>query len=683
MYCRLASATVLYAASGGNFKVILTGGSEENLNLLALGKADFAIVQSDVLRRALRGHEPFPDPINNLLVVTPLYSEVVHVLVRSDLYISTTEELKGKRVSLGPVGSGTDTTARAILEASGVSLDEIKVSNLSLDSLSAAFRDETIDAAFVTSAIPAGVVNNAMKNEDARLLFLSPQVLDRLVRSGVYRESAIPRMTYPGQADTSESVGVQAVLVTREGVDNLAVEAIVSALRTHQNEIERAAGVKLDLIGTSLPFETHIHPSARVLQARGDQNLWLFAAPTMVLLALVSWLAVKKRQLIRHRLSALADLILGLAILVTTCFAGAFGLYHFEQHVNENFATVPKAIWSVLVYLSGGFQSRAPLTRAGEAVAVSIIVIGVGVFAWFIAHFASRLITSRLTAVIKDIFSGRHSVHSDMKDHIIIVNWDERVENMIRQIRNPDVLDKRAIVVICQKENCKFPDDPEFDQCYMVIGDARERQILKKACAMAAHSVTITSAWHGGSPSEHSPSLASDAADSKTILTIVALRGMAADLKDDPKATKLHITAEIVCGHNIGVANDAGRGGPTEIVCVESFGTHILTQCAVTPGLAALYEDLLTFGADTDEIYKIPVADQFLGETFAYVLRKISEAQDNSGISSDSAIPIGIYRDRTVLLNPGNEILCSGDQLFVICDTPQVFAKWCGNVLRA
>ena len=44
--------------------------------------------------------------------------------------IKSVDELKGKRVSVGDAGSGVEFNARQILEAYGISFDDIQVNNL-------------------------------------------------------------------------------------------------------------------------------------------------------------------------------------------------------------------------------------------------------------------------------------------------------------------------------------------------------------------------------------------------------------------------------------------------------------------------------------------------------------------------------------------------------------------------
>src|SRR6266852_8904743 len=130
-YYRLAVAlSERIAARNLSLRVQITNGSKDNVDLLDGCKVQFAFVQSDVAHRAIHGHRPFSRSSEQLRVVAPLYTEAVQILIRSHLFIFTVAELRGKVVSLGPAGSGTEQTARAVLEAAAVSDKEIEVRHL-------------------------------------------------------------------------------------------------------------------------------------------------------------------------------------------------------------------------------------------------------------------------------------------------------------------------------------------------------------------------------------------------------------------------------------------------------------------------------------------------------------------------------------------------------------------------
>ena len=646
-------------------ELIASAGSVENVRLLESGKADFALVQSDIARRALRGHLPFNDPIK-VVLVTPLFTEAVQILVRSDLYIFNVGELRGKLVSIGPEGSGTEVTARSVLEASGLGTEEIRPRHLPMASTYSELRDEQIDAAFVASSVPTAIVQRALADNEARLLLLEPNLIDRLAATGSYIKTYIPRHSYPNQPDEIETVGVQAFLLAREDVPPESVTAVLQILGLERSAIEAEGRVRLDLLGTLTSVAIPAHQSSlRFLSKPAHPVMILvligFAASLLVIATYT------KRRHIRRSLSGHEEIILGIVVLVGLWFSSAGALYYYEHNINESFSSYSGSLWSVLVYISGGFQKRSPVTRSGEAVSVIAIIIGVGVIAWFTGTLAGHFVTAKLKT-LENLLLGRNLVPSSLKDHIVIVNWDDRAESIVEQLHGPDIDHKRTIVVLSE-EPVRFPHRGAFESCLYINMDASSVESLEHARVHEAHSFTILSSWRIADASDRRKNLDPNVADAKTVVTILSCRRMCTAKGNKQVA----ITAEIKSLRNVAAARYAGEGGPTEIVCVEKFGMNLLAQCCLTPGLVALYEDLLTFEPDTDEVYKIELPQECVSKSFAQVLVHFADRRQSK---QSAVLPIGVYRHGVTYLNPevGKvDPLMRGDYLFVISDTDESY----------
>jgi hypothetical protein len=118
--------------AGITINVMSSQGSVENLQWLKQGKAQLCLAQSDTVYDAYHGIGKFSERNSNIKALASLYLEAIHIVVRNPLHIRKMDDLKGKRVSVGPSGSGTESNARLLLEASGIALDEIRLLNLSL-----------------------------------------------------------------------------------------------------------------------------------------------------------------------------------------------------------------------------------------------------------------------------------------------------------------------------------------------------------------------------------------------------------------------------------------------------------------------------------------------------------------------------------------------------------------------
>jgi TRAP transporter TAXI family solute receptor len=98
----------------------VTGGSVDNVKLLASGKTDVGFSMVDTAWEGINGLGKFSEkvPMRTLAVVHPL---VMHVVTVEGRGIEKMGDLKGKRVSTGSPGSGTEVMALRILEAYGIS----------------------------------------------------------------------------------------------------------------------------------------------------------------------------------------------------------------------------------------------------------------------------------------------------------------------------------------------------------------------------------------------------------------------------------------------------------------------------------------------------------------------------------------------------------------------------------
>jgi TRAP-type uncharacterized transport system substrate-binding protein len=108
-------------------------GSQENVYQLDQGLADFALVQSDVAHRAWRGEYPFEETHPNIKLVTPLFTEKLHILVRPHQYMTSMTQLKGRRIWLGGKNSGSRMSAYTVMLAAGLSSDDLKNTVKKLD----------------------------------------------------------------------------------------------------------------------------------------------------------------------------------------------------------------------------------------------------------------------------------------------------------------------------------------------------------------------------------------------------------------------------------------------------------------------------------------------------------------------------------------------------------------------
>ena len=244
-----------------NLKVESTGASKANIQMLASGDADIAIVQNDVMYYAYTGTDLFAGgaPITGFSAVASCYPEYVQILAKKD--ITSIEQLAGKNVSVGDAGSGTEFNAKQILAAYNLSFDDIKVSNQSFADSADALKNGTIDAAFVVAGYPTTAVTELATNFNFNLLPVDADHAAKLQADyGFYYYGVIPGGTYSPVADDVPAVAVMATIIASNKLSEDVIYAFVKGLFDYKDDITagHAKGAELDLntavSGVSIPW---------------------------------------------------------------------------------------------------------------------------------------------------------------------------------------------------------------------------------------------------------------------------------------------------------------------------------------------------------------------------------------------------------------------------------------------
>ena len=252
---------------GVNASVQATGASVANVNLLAQGQAELGLIQNDIAFYAASGTEMFKGrKVENLRGIATLYPEVIQLVATRESGIRSVEDLRGKRVAVGDIGSGTEANARQILEAAGLTYRDLAARYLSFAEAAANLRDGHIDAAFVTAGIPTAAIQDVAVQKDVVVVPIPAALARRLAeRYPFYTQVTIPAGTYRGQEQAVATVAVKAMLVARADLPEELVYQLTRAIFTNLPRLAQAhaRGADVSLAtardGMSLP----LHPGAQ------------------------------------------------------------------------------------------------------------------------------------------------------------------------------------------------------------------------------------------------------------------------------------------------------------------------------------------------------------------------------------------------------------------------------------
>lgn len=251
------------------FNVISTGGSQANIEMIADGEAQFAIVQNDVMNYAYEGTNGFAAPITDFSAVACVYSEVCQLVATKASGIKSLADLKGKTVAVGDVGSGVYYNAVQILEAAGLDIDkDIKKVTASFGDSATQLKDGSIDAAFITAGAPTTAITDLATTTDVVLVDLGKEVIDNLVAKYPFYEvfeATKENTKYDFVTETTSTVAIKATFVVANSMSDDQVYEITKNLWEKQAEIAVAHAKGNEMVkenAVAAVGKVPVHPGA-------------------------------------------------------------------------------------------------------------------------------------------------------------------------------------------------------------------------------------------------------------------------------------------------------------------------------------------------------------------------------------------------------------------------------------
>ena len=218
-----------------SISVASTGASKANVQQITGNDAQLAILQSDVLNYAHNGaggESMFEGkPEKGALWIAGLYNETVQVIANTS--ITDIAQLRGKSVCVGDVGSGTALNAAQVLEAYGMTFNDINPVYMSFSKGADAMKNGQCDAAFTVAGTPTPALTELAATYKFNFLSLSPEAVKYLTDKYPFLvQENMPANTYSGGIQPNEvvCVAVKAVLVASEKVSEDVVYELTKAI---------------------------------------------------------------------------------------------------------------------------------------------------------------------------------------------------------------------------------------------------------------------------------------------------------------------------------------------------------------------------------------------------------------------------------------------------------------------
>ncbi len=247
----------------------VTGGSVDNLRLIATGKPYIGLSMVDAAQDAYKGEQKFSGnkvPLRTLMI---LYPNRMHVVTVEGTGVNKITDLKGKRVSTGSPGSATEVMAFRVLEAAGLDKDkDMERERLGVAESVNAMKDRKIAAFFWVGGLPTAGVTDLASTPGTKIKMIDHADLVPAMNKkwgNLYVEDSIPKATYSGMDADNKQATVMNILVAHESMDEKTAYNIVKTIFEKRDDLiavhKEAANFKLEnqkASATPVPF----HPGA-------------------------------------------------------------------------------------------------------------------------------------------------------------------------------------------------------------------------------------------------------------------------------------------------------------------------------------------------------------------------------------------------------------------------------------
>ena len=247
----------------------VTGGSVDNLKLIGAGKSEVGFTMVDSAWEAAQGLDKFKDGKVEARTLMVLYPNRMQVVTVDGTGINKLSDLKGKRVSTGSAGSGTEIMALRVLEAVGIDAKkDLKQERLGAAESVNAMKDKKIDAFFWVGGVPTAAVTDLATTPGTKIKLIDhAEAVEAMNKKygPLYVKAQIAPSSYQGMDKPSENIDVWNILVTNDKMSDKMAYDIVKTLMEKKPELvavhkeAQNIDLKYQKVGSPIPY----HPGAR------------------------------------------------------------------------------------------------------------------------------------------------------------------------------------------------------------------------------------------------------------------------------------------------------------------------------------------------------------------------------------------------------------------------------------
>ncbi|MFZ5945819.1 MAG: TAXI family TRAP transporter solute-binding subunit [Bacillota bacterium] len=246
-----------------NVSVQSTGGAAENTSLVGTKQADTGLAASSIPLAAIKGEAPFEGKKMEIQALGGLWSQSIQIVTLNP-DIKTVSDLKGKRIALGAVGSGSEVAAKQLLEYHGLTYDNLKPEFLSFSESATKMKDGHLDASILRTTVPAAALTDLSLTSKMYFVKLEDEAVSKMLKDDPsYSKGVIKAGTYKGVNEDVGTIGQKILFIVRPDLDQEIAYNMIKALMDHIDEFHEihpsTKGVQIEEVA-DVPIP--LHPGA-------------------------------------------------------------------------------------------------------------------------------------------------------------------------------------------------------------------------------------------------------------------------------------------------------------------------------------------------------------------------------------------------------------------------------------
>ncbi|CAG9620977.1 potassium channel family protein [Sutcliffiella rhizosphaerae] len=279
--------------------------------------------------------------------------------------------------------------------------------------------------------------------------------------------------------------------------------------------------------------------------------------------------------------------------------------------------------WTIVTTATLGYGDFVPVTVLGRSIAIILILVGTGfVSTYFVTLAASAIATQNNYLEGKVDYRG--------SEHIIVIGWNERVRETLRQINS--MSSKPLSMVLIDQSLQK---NPLHDQnVHFIKGNPSYDQTLLAANIKQAAFVVISA----------DQSKNEVQADMNSVLTLLTVKGL---------NSEVYTIVEILTSQQV---KNAWRAGADEVVQTNMFTSYVMINSMMSNGMSETLLNMLD-QLKGSKLKFLDVDHSLIGETF----EKVSNI-----LLQEKTLLIGIKRRGDTMVNPPLLTLIQKDDCLLV-----------------